>query len=36
MDYNEHKKTYSLFTKGAVYLSIGVAAIMAFLYLFVV
>jgi hypothetical protein len=36
MDYSEHKKTYGLFLKGTVYLTIGVVAILAFLYLFVV
>jgi hypothetical protein len=36
MDYNEHQKTYGLFLKGAIYLSIGVIAILGFLYLFVV
>jgi hypothetical protein len=36
MDYHEHTKTYGLFPKGAIYLSIGVIAILGFLYLFVV
>ncbi len=36
MDYDEHQKTYRLFVKGAVYLVIGVVAIMVFLGLFVV
>jgi hypothetical protein len=36
MDYAEHTKTYGLFLKGALYLLIGVVAIMVFLGVFVV
>ncbi|MEX2165558.1 MAG: aa3-type cytochrome c oxidase subunit IV [Methyloceanibacter sp.] len=36
MDYTEHQKTYKLFLKLALYTVVGVAALMAFLYLFVV
>ena len=35
MDYAEHTKTYNLFLKGTLYLLIGCAAIMAFLFTFV-
>ena len=35
MDYAEHQKTYNLFCKLTLLTIIGVAALMAFLYLFV-
>jgi hypothetical protein len=35
MDYTEHTRTYRLFLKGTLYLLIGCAAIMAFLFIFV-
>jgi hypothetical protein len=36
MDYAEHQKTYKLFTKLTLVTVVGVAALMAFLYIFVV
>jgi Bacterial aa3 type cytochrome c oxidase subunit IV len=36
MDYSEHQKSYRLFLKGTIYLLLGVIAIMAFLFVFVV
>jgi hypothetical protein len=36
MDYTEHQKTYKLFTKLTLVTIFGVAALMAFLYIFVV
>ena len=36
MDYTEHQRTYKLFLKGTICLIVGVAAIMAFLAIFVV
>lgn len=36
MDYSEHERTYKLFLKGAIILVVGVAALMAFLAIFVV
>jgi hypothetical protein len=36
MDYAEHERTYKLFLKCTVLLIVGVAAIMAFLAIFVV
>jgi len=36
MDYAEHQRTYRLFLKLAVYIIVGVVALMAFLYIFVV
>jgi Bacterial aa3 type cytochrome c oxidase subunit IV len=36
MDYAEHQKTYKLFTKLTLVTIVGVAALMAFLYIFVV
>ena len=36
MDYAEHERTYKLFTKLTLLTVVGVAALMAFLYIFVV
>ena len=36
MDYAEHQRTYRLFLKLTVYTIVGVVALMAFLYIFVV
>ena len=36
MDYAEHQRTYRLFLKLAIYTIVGVVALMAFLYIFVV
>jgi hypothetical protein len=36
MDYAEHQRTYKLFLKGSIFLVLGVAALMAFLAIFVV
>ena len=36
MDYTEHQRTYRLFLKLTVYTIVGVVALMAFLYTFVV
>ena len=36
MDYAEHQKTYKLFVKLTLYTIVSVAALMAFLYIFVV
>ena len=36
MDYAEHQRTYRLFLKLTVYTIVGVVALMAFLYTFVV
>src|SRR5690242_19337934 len=36
MDYAEHERTYKLFTKLTLVTIVGVAALMAFLYIFVV
>ena len=36
MDYAEHQKTYKLFTKLTLVTVVGVAVLMAFLYIFVV
>lgn len=36
MDYAEHKKTYSLFLKGTIFLIVTVVALMAFMAIFVV
>ena len=36
MDYAEHQRTYRLFLKLTIYTIVGVAALMAFLYIFVV
>ena len=36
MDYAEHQRTYKLFCKLTAYTIVSVAALMAFLYLFVV
>ena len=35
MDYAEHMKTYDMFCKGALYLTLSVAVIMALLAIFV-
>ncbi len=35
MDYAEHMKTYNMFCKGALYLTLGAAAIMVLLAIFV-
>jgi hypothetical protein len=36
MDYAEHQRTYKSFLKGSILLVLGVAALMAFLAIFVV
>jgi len=36
MDYTEHQRTYRLFLKLTIYTIVGVVALMAFLYIFVV
>ena len=36
MDYTEHQRTYRLFLKGTIVLVLGVAALMAFMAIFVV
>ena len=36
MDYAEHQRTYRLFLKLTIYTIVGVVALMAFLYIFVV
>jgi len=36
MDYAEHQRTYRLFLKLTLYTIVGVVALMAFLYIFVV
>ena len=36
MDYAEHMKTYNMFCKGALYLTLSAAAIMVLLAIFVV
>jgi hypothetical protein len=36
MDYTEHQNTYKLFTKLTLYTIVGMAALMALLYIFVV